>query len=68
MNQYTNQIDKRDSTVLPTKGGFLKSSVELAGLGGDVKFLRANCDYQFTKTFFEHIVSGRFEQRNREDS
>jgi len=55
--KYTNQIDKRDSTVLPTKGGFLKSSMELAGLGGDVKFLRTNCDYQFTKTFFEHITT-----------
>ncbi len=55
--KYTNQIDQRDNSVLPTKGGFLKSSVEVAGAGGDVKFVRANFDYQYTKTLFEHFVN-----------
>lgn len=54
--KYTNLIDCRDHSALPTSGGYLKTSLELAGLGGDVKFFRYNSDYQFTKTFFNYFV------------
>lgn len=54
--KYTNMIDRRDHSALPTSGGLLKTSIELAGLGGDVKFFRYNSDYQYTKTFFNYFV------------
>ena len=55
--KYTNLIDKRDDPVLPTSGGYMKTSVELSGLGGDVKFARFNSDYQYSRTFFNYFVS-----------
>lgn len=42
---------------MPTKGGYLNTSGEIAGLGGDVNFFRFNLDYLYTKTFFEHITT-----------
>jgi len=54
--KYTNIIDERDHPILPRSGAYLKSTLELAGLGGDVKFVKANADYQVSKTFFEHFV------------
>ena len=55
--KYTNVIDRRNHLVLPTKGAYLKTSVELAGLGGDVTFVRANADYQISKKLFKYFVS-----------
>jgi outer membrane protein insertion porin family len=55
--KYTNIIDRRDHNNLPTKGGYLKTSGELAGLGGNVNFVRFNLDYQYTKTFFDYFVN-----------
>jgi outer membrane protein assembly factor BamA len=55
--KYTNIIDRRDNTTLPTKGGHLKTSVEAAGLGGDVKFLKFNSDYQYSRTFLSYFVN-----------
>ena len=54
--KYTNIIDRRDNKVLPNEGGFLKTSVEIAGLGGDVKFFKADSDYQYSRTFFNYFV------------
>ena len=55
--KYTNIIDRRNSNSLPTKGGYLKTSLELAGFGGDVRFFRFNSDYQYSRTFFKYFVS-----------
>ncbi|CAF1091084.1 unnamed protein product [Brachionus calyciflorus] len=55
--KYTNLIDRRDHLALPTKGGFLKTSAEIAGLGGDVKFFRYNSDYQYTKTILKYFTT-----------
>lgn len=55
--QYTNVIDNRDHPVLARSGAYLKTTVELAGVGGDVKFVKANTDYQVTKTFYEHFIA-----------
>lgn len=49
-------IDRRNNIAVPNDGGFLKSSFEFAGLGGDVKFFKANTDYQYTKTLFKYLV------------
>ncbi len=54
--KYTNNIDRRDRKILPSRGASLKTTVELAGLGGDVKFFKFNSDYQATATFFKHFV------------
>ena len=50
-------IDRRDSKILPNQGGFLKNRVEIAGIGGDVKFFKVESDYQFTRTFFDYFVN-----------
>ena len=55
--QYTNIIDRRNNAILPTTGGYLKSSVEVAGLGGDVSFFRAESNYLYTKTLLKYLVS-----------
>jgi len=54
--KYTNEIDRRDKKVLPMNGSQLKTTIELAGLGGDIKFFKFNSDYQTTATFFKHFV------------
>lgn len=55
--KYTNIIDRRDSGALPTRGGLLKTSVEVAGLGGDVRFSRLSLDYQVTRTFLKYFTT-----------
>jgi hypothetical protein len=42
--------------VLSNDGGYLNTSIELAGLGGDVQHFKATQDYQYSKTFFKHFV------------
>jgi outer membrane protein insertion porin family len=54
--KYTCSIDRRTNQALPEDGGFLKTSVELAGLGGDIKFAKFNKDYQYSKTLLKYIV------------
>ncbi len=44
--------------MLPNEGGYLKTTAELAGLlGGDVRFIKADTDYQYTQTFFDYFVT-----------
>lgn len=62
--KYTNLIDRRDNKILPNEGGYLKTSAELAGLGGDVRFFKADTDYQYTRTFFSYFVFILFEKYN----
>ena len=52
-----NLIDKRNSPILATSGAYLKTTGELAGIGGDVKFFKANMDYQISRTFFKHFTT-----------
>ena len=56
IQKYTNIIDRRDNPTLPTDGGFLKTSVEASGLGGDAKLFRVDSNYLFTKTFMNYFV------------
>mmetsp|Transcript_11858 Transcript_11858/g.28770 ORF Transcript_11858/g.28770 Transcript_11858/m.28770 type:complete len:453 (-) Transcript_11858:20-1378(-) len=39
-------FDRRDDPRLPEQGMYLRSTTELAGLGGDVRFLKAQVDSQ----------------------
>jgi len=55
--KYMFTVDRRNNIAVPNDGGFLKSSYELAGLGGDVKFFKTNTDYQYTKTLFKYLTS-----------
>ena len=43
-HQYT--FDARDDPRLPSQGVFARTTTELAGLGGDVRFLKAQVDTQ----------------------
>lgn len=39
-------IDKRDETIFPTSGSLVKFTTELAGLGGDIGFMKYNFELQ----------------------
>jgi hypothetical protein len=44
--KHTYTIDTRDDTRMPTEGMLLRCTNELAGLGGDVKFLKQQIEMQ----------------------
>ena len=54
--------DSRDNLQLPTRGGLLSVAVDVAGLGGDLHYVKsvANASY-FKPLWLGHIVSGRVE-------
>jgi len=45
--KYTWSIDKRDDPIIPTRGYALDISQELAGIGGDVRFLKQELTTQW---------------------
>jgi outer membrane protein insertion porin family len=54
--------DSRDNVQLPSRGGLLSWAVDVAGLGGDLHYVKtvANATY-FKPMWLDHIVSGRIE-------
>ena len=54
--------DSRDNIQIPSKGGLTSFSVDFAGLGGDVQFVKtvASTSY-FQPIWLNHILSGRAE-------
>lgn len=54
--KYSFIIDKRTNMVLPKDGGYLNTSFELSGIGGDVKYFKINQDYQYSKQFFKYLI------------
>lgn len=56
--QHSIVSDGRDNFILPTKGHLFKHSVEFAGLGGDVKFVKSELELQLNKELFNDIVLG----------
>ncbi len=54
--------DSRDNVQLPSRGGLLSAAVDVAGLGGDLHYVKtvANASY-FKPLWLGHIVSGRVE-------
>jgi len=49
--QYTRIVDRRDDPLVPSVGWAYKLFTQLAGLGGDVRFLRQNAIYQHNYSF-----------------
>lgn len=50
-------IDKRDSSIFPTMGNFVQFSSEVAGLGGDIGFVKNEFTMQTNWTPHEFIAS-----------
>jgi outer membrane protein insertion porin family len=48
--------DNRDDRITATRGEFLKFSHELAGLGGDASFYKAEAETQFSRPLLPGIV------------
>lgn len=54
--KHVTTIDTRDSKVLANKGVFFQMVMEIAGFGGDVKFLRNHFTSQFYSKLSKDIV------------
>lgn len=55
--KHITTIDTRDSKVLANEGAFLQMVMEVAGFGGDVKFLRNYFTSQFYSKISRDVVS-----------
>ncbi|MEY4617149.1 MAG: hypothetical protein RJB66_2109 [Pseudomonadota bacterium] len=68
----TLEYDKRDDRFTPSKGLFLSTSVERAGLGGDLKYIKSiNSVRYFQKVFWEvvwrnNLVYGHLQSLNQQ--
>ena len=49
--------DTRDDRLLGTRGSYLKTIQELAGLGGDASFFKTEVHGQISRPLFPHVVS-----------
>lgn len=54
--KHITTIDTRDSKVLANEGAFLQMVMEVAGFGGDVKFLRNYFTSQFYSKISKDVV------------
>ncbi|KAJ7360059.1 sorting and assembly machinery component 50 [Desmophyllum pertusum] len=54
--RHTIVVDKRDNMALPSEGYLLKLAQELAGLGGDVRFLKHNLEYQHSVELLKDVI------------
>jgi outer membrane protein insertion porin family len=54
--------DSRDSIMAPTRGGVVNLSADVAGLGGDSRYVKTigSVTY-FTPIWLDHVLSGRLE-------
>lgn len=50
-------IDKRDSAIFPVTGSLLRLTTEMAGLGGDIGFLKNELAIQSNWSPYEFLVS-----------
>jgi len=55
--KHITTIDTRDSKVLANEGQFFQMVMEVAGFGGDVKFLRNYFTSQFYSKISKDVVS-----------
>lgn len=55
--RYICSIDKRDSLIFPTTGSLVQFSTELAGLGGDIGFVKNELTVQTNWTPHEYAAS-----------
>lgn len=54
---YTYTLDTRDDRVMSTRGMYGKIYQELAGLGGDASFYKAEAESQLSRPLLSGIVS-----------
>jgi outer membrane protein insertion porin family len=50
------EYDKRDDRMMPTNGVYASSTYEYAGLGGDIKFSKAQANFRVYKKLFWDVV------------
>lgn len=50
------EYDKRNDRFSPSKGIFASTSLEYAGLGGDLKYSKGNATFRFFKKIFWEVV------------
>lgn len=55
--RYIWTIDKRDSAIFPVTGNLLRLTTEMAGLGGDIGFLKNELTIQSNWSPHEFLVS-----------
>lgn len=58
--RYIWTIDKRDSPIFPVTGSLMRLTTEMAGLGGDIGFLKNELAIQTNWSPHEYLVSTRF--------
>jgi len=72
--KHTLTVDRRDDNVLPTRGVLFRLQQELAGLGGDIGFLKNEAELQanvmlpFDWVLQGSLSAGYLQQRNHEKS
>lgn len=49
-------IDKRDATLFPSKGSLIEITSEVAGLGGNIGFIKNELNLQTNWTVFDDLV------------
>jgi len=54
---HTWSFDTRDDKAIATQGVLLRTYQELAGLGGDVSFLKSQCNFHVSRPFFSSVLS-----------
>jgi len=68
--KHTYTYDTRDTPILPTKGFLIKVANEVAGLGGDVRFLKSEGEIQWNQplpfgfVFQSSLVAGTMKSLN----
>lgn len=55
--RYIWTIDKRDAPIFPVTGSFMQLTTEMAGLGGDIGFLKNELTIQSNWSPSEYLVS-----------
>ena len=49
-------IDKRNGTIFPSKGSLIELTSEIAGLGGNIGFIKNELNMQTNWTIFDYFV------------
>ena len=56
--KYTYTLDKLDTRLVPTRGFFLQSIAEVAGLGGDVQFAKGQLEAKYYQPIHPRVSVG----------
>ncbi len=50
------EYDERDDRISPTKGHFASTTIEYAGVGGDLRYTKTNVTYRYFNKIFWEVV------------